>query len=399
MNFDTPIDRRGTGALKWENVRNAAGKREVIPLWVADMDFAPPDAVLAAIRGRAEHPIFGYTNADPAYFEALRSWYRTRYGASVGREAFMIGPGLIPSLGIALRALTAAGEGVIVMPPVYHPFFQIVEDNDRVVVEAPLRRVHGRGYELDLEGARGAVAAAAGRGIRTTAMLFSSPHNPGGRVWSADELRSLLDFAAEAGISIVADEIHGDIIAGNRAFASLAAFPGAPERTVVLSAPNKTFNLAGLHLSHFVAESEEIRSRLRRGISAAGYSQPNVLSQTAALAAYREGGPWLDDLIEYLRGNLGYAVEFLNTRIPGVSAAFPEGSYLIWTEVAELAARKGLQDDRDLALRLEDEGRVKVTAGSVFGTGGRSFIRINVACPRAILAEGLARFEAWANGG
>ncbi len=398
MNFDTPIDRRGTGALKWDNVRNAAGKSEVIPLWVADMDFSPPDTVLAALRGRAEHPIFGYTNADPAYLEALRAWFRTRYGASVEREAFMIGPGLIPSLGIALRSLTAAGDGVIVMPPVYHPFFQIVEDNDRAVVEAPLRRVEGGGYELDLEGAREAVDEAAGRGIRTTALLFSSPHNPGGRVWSADELRALLAFAAEKDILIVADEIHGDIIAGKRAFASLAAFPGAAERTVVLSAPNKTFNLAGLHLSHFVASSDKIRSAVRRGIAAAGYSQPNVLSQTAALAAYREGAPWLDDLIGYLRGNLGYAVDFLNTEIPGARAAFPEGSYLIWTEVAELAVRKGLKDDRDLALRLEDEGRVKVTAGSVFGTGGRSFIRINVACPRSILAEGLARFEAWANG-
>ena len=396
MDFNQIIDRSGTRSLKWENVRNEAGKPDVIPLWVADMDFAPPEPVLAALRSRTGHPIFGYTNAPPEYFEALVAWYRTRYAAPLSREAILLGPGLIPSLGIVLRSLTSAGDGVLVMPPVYYPFFHIVEDNDRVAVEAPLRLVGDLIYEFDGDAARRAISAASERGIRTTAILFSSPHNPGGHVWSDAELTTLLHFAAENNLYIVSDEIHGDIIAGERRFKSLAAFPGAAERTVVLSAPNKTFNLAGLHLSHFVVEDYELRATIRRGIAAAGFSQPNVLSLTAALAAYREGGPWLDGLISYLRDNLAFAVNFINGKIGGAHAAVPEGGYLIWVEISKLAAARGLRDDRDLALRLEDEGRVKVTAGSVFGTGGSGFIRINAACPRAILTEGLERLEAWA---
>jgi cystathionine beta-lyase len=397
MHFDTIIGRRGTGSLKWDNVRNDAGKPDIIPLWVADMDFSPPEAVLSALRMRVEHPIFGYTNAPTEYLEALASWYRGRYNAAVGREAILLGPGLIPTLGISIRALTAAGDGVLLMPPVYHPFFDIVEDNGRVVVEAPLRLVEGRSYELDLAAAGDAIDEAAARGVRTTAILFSSPHNPGGRVWSPEELAALVAFAAERDLRIVSDEIHGDLVAGPRKFTSLAAFPRAAERTVVLSAPNKTFNLAGLHLSHFVVENDSLRSTIVHGIAAAGYSQPNVLSVTAALAAYREGGPWVDSLIAYLAENLVFAVDFVNTRIPGASAVVPEGTYLVWAEVSPLISSLGIRDDKEFALRLEDEGRVKITAGSVFGNGGSGFIRINVACPRALLSEGLERFASWAS--
>lgn len=395
MSFDTIIDRKGTRSLKWENVRNEQGKPDVIPLWVADMDFAPPSPVLAALRSRTEHPIFGYTNTPLEYFEALSAWYKSRYGAVVGREAILLGPGLIPTLGISIRSLTAAGDGVLVMPPVYHPFFDIVRDNDRVIVEAPLEHTGGQNYRLDLEAAGRAIDEAAEGGLRTTAILFSSPHNPGGRVWSAEELASLLAFAEKRSLSIISDEIHGDLIMGKRKFTSLAAFPAAAERTVVLSAPNKTFNLAGLHLSHLVVEDDRLRAQVKRGIAAAGYSQPNVLSLTAALAAYREGGAWVDELIAYLRGNIDYAVNFVNSRIPGAVATAPEGTYLVWADVSALAASLGLKDG-ELAPRLEDQGRVKFTAGSVFGTGGSGFVRINVACPRAILSEGLERFATWA---
>jgi cystathionine beta-lyase len=389
MDFDTIIDRRGTGALKWR-------APDVIPLWVADMDFAPPDAVVAALRRRMDHPIFGYTDPPPSFFETLRAWYASRYGAAVETEAFLLGPGAVPSMGIAVRTFAARGEGVLVMPPVYYPFMESVRGNGRVVVEAPLRWENGR-FRFDPEAGDRAIREAASRGVKTRMLMFCSPHNPGGTVWTREELAALLEFARRHGLLLFSDEIHGDIALKPKSFVSLAGFPGAAERSVVISSPNKTFNLAGLHLSHFVVEDAALRAELKRGIGAAGYSQPNVLSLVAAQAAYEHGEAWLDALIEYLRANAEIAADFIGKRIPGMDASVPDGTYLIWADAAGLAAAKGCADDRELVARLEAEALVKLTPGGVFGRGGEGHVRINVACPRALLAEGLNRLAAWAS--
>jgi cystathionine beta-lyase len=358
------------------------------------MDFAPPQAVADALRKRIEHPIFGYTNPDPSYFEALRAWYASRYGAAVEPGAFLLGPGAVPSMGIAVRTFAAPGEGVLIMPPVYYPFTETVRDNDRVVVEAPLRSDGGR-FRFDPAAGDRAVAEAAARGVKTRFILFCSPHNPGGVVWTRDELASVLAFARKHDLLLFSDEIHGDLVFGPNKFVSMAGFPGAAERTVSISASNKTFNLAGLHLSHFVVEDEALRRRLKRGIDAAGYSQPNVLSLVAAQAAYENGAAWVDSLVAYLKANAEFAVDYLNRNVRGMRAAMPEGTYLVWTDASGLVAGKGLADDRELVAKLEAEGKVKLTAGSIFG-GGKNRVRINVACPRAMLAEGLGRIAAWA---
>ena len=388
MNFDTVIDRRGTGAIKWR-------APDVIPLWVADMDFAPPEEVASALRRRIEHPILGYTDPDPSYFESLRAWYASRYGAAVDAAAFLLGPGAVPSMGIAVRTFAEPGEGVLVMPPVYYPFMESVRGNGRVVVESPLRAENGR-FRFDPETGDRAIREAASRGVKTRLLMFCSPHNPGGTVWTRDELSTVLDFARRHDLILFSDEIHGDIALKPGSFVSLAGFPGAAERTISLSASNKTFNLAGLHLSHFVVEDAALRAKLERGIDAAGFSQPNVLSLVAAQAAYEHGAAWVDALVAYLRANAEYAVDFIGKNVRGIRASVPEGTYLIWADAAGLAAAKGCADDRQLVARLEAEGRVKLTAGSIFGRGGEGHVRINVACPRALLAEGLNRLAAWA---
>ncbi len=397
MIFDTIIDRRGTGAIKW-NSPALPGKPDVIPLWVADMDFAAPEPVVRALRERVEHPVYGYTNPDAAYFAVLKNWYAARYGAAVDEADLLLGPGVVPSLGIAVRAFSAPGEGVLVCPPVYYPFSEIVKDNGRTLVEAPLRKMESGRMEFDPAAARAAVDAAAAAGTPVKLFILCSPHNPGGLVWKREELAAVLAFARERDILVVSDEIHGDLVFPPNRFISLSDFPDAAERTIVVSTANKTFNIAGLHLSHFVVKSPDLRTRLRKGIAAAGYSQPNVFSLVAAQAAYGECGAWLDELIAYLGANIDFAVSFLNGRLPGVSARKPEGSYLIWTDVSGLIAAKGLRDDRELVAALEADARVKLTAGSVFGTGGGGFVRINAASPRALLAEGLERIEAWAKG-
>jgi cystathionine beta-lyase len=399
MDFDRVIDRSGSFSLKWDNPKNAEGRPDIIPLWVADMDFAPPPAVTEAIRRRAEHPIFGYTRAAREYNEAVAAWYSSRQGLELPPGDMLMAPAVMPALAAAIHAFTEKGEGAMIMPPVYHPFRSVVEDNDRVVVEAPLARGADGSWSMDFEAMEAAADEAARGGIALRAILVSSPHNPVGRVWSDAELEGLLDFAGRRNLQVLCDEIHSDIILGDRPFRSLARLVGEEaRRLVVLSGPNKTFNIAGLHLCQVVARDEGARLAMKRAISAWGFGQPNVFSLAAALAAYREGGAWLDELLAYLKDNLRCLLDFLSSRIPDIRVSPLEGSYLAWLDLRSLLEKRGEgPDETPLAQRLEDEGRVRLSPGSGFGSEGAGYLRLNLACPRSILAEGLERM-AWTLG-
>jgi cysteine-S-conjugate beta-lyase len=396
MNFDEIIDRKNTGALKWDDPCNAAGTEDILPFWVADMDFAAPPVVLAAIRERAEHPVFGYTNPPKDYLEIVAAWYRLRYRAGVEAKDILIAPGVVPSLGIAIRSLTAVGSGILILSPVYYPFYDIVRDNDRRVIAAPLTKDSGGRYRIDYHAVNEAVQKASAEGVKIDALLFCSPHNPGGRVWSPEELKEIRDFCRQRNIALISDEIHADIIVGDEPFTSLAGTDtdGGPP-IVALGAPNKTFNLAGLHISHFAARDSAARDRIKRGLAAAGYSQPNIFSIVAARAAYLSGAAWLDALNAYLKANIDFAADFIRARIEGVAVIKPEGGYLVWLEASELIKKKGLADDHELATRLAKEGRVRLSHGGKFGQEGSGYLRLNVACPRAQLAEGLERWSRW----
>lgn len=415
-NFDEIIDRRGTGSIKWDDPFNETGKPDVIPLWVADMDFAAPEPVLRAIRDRAEHPVFGYTRESPDYAAAVADWYKSRYGCTIGEDSVLLAPGMIPSLIISVRSLTSVGAGVVVFTPVYYPFYDIIRDNGRVLVSVPFAQDADLRFQLDFNALDRAIAEAAAKGVKTEAIMFCSPHNPGGRVWSPEELDSLLSYAKMRNLAFICDEIHADIDVGGAIpgesiktprvrFTSVAdrslAVPGdqspcpGPD-IVVLGAPNKTFNLAGLHLSHFAVTRDDTRAKIRRGIAAAGFSQPNVFSLTAAHTAYRECGPWLDELNAYLRSNIDYLIEFLSARLPELKAVRPDGGYLVWLNARPLIARLGFSNDHDFVQALAKEGRVRFNFGSKFGSGGEGYLRMNVACPRSQLAEGLERFAVWA---
>jgi cysteine-S-conjugate beta-lyase len=384
MDFDRVIDRSGSLSIKWDNPKNGPGLPDIIPLWVADMDFAPPPAVLEAIRKRTEHPIFGYTAAPREYNEAVAAWYGSRQGLAIGPDEILMGPAVMPSIVAAIQAFTERGEGLMIMPPVYRPFFGAVEENGRVPVEAPLARREDGSWEMDFERMASAAEAAALAGVRLRAVLFSSPHNPVGRVWSKEELMMLLEFAEKRALLILCDEIHSDIILGEAPFTSLASITGPRARgVVVFSGPNKTFNIAGLHICQAIARDASTRLSMSRAISAWGFSLPNAFSLAAALASYREGGPWLDELLAYLRGNYRFLAGFLAARLPSLGLAPMEGSYLAWLDCR--------QDDAALARRLEEEGRVRLSPGSGFGKEGSGFLRLNFACPRSILEEGLER--------
>jgi cysteine-S-conjugate beta-lyase len=393
MDFDKIIDRGGSYSLKWDNPKNRPGLPDIIPLWVADMDFAPPAAVTEAIRKRSEHPIFGYTRPLREYNEAVAAWYKTRQGIELDPAEILMGPAVMPALAAAIRAFTEKGEGVMIFPPVYHPFYSVVEENDRRLVEAPLARDAEGAWSMDFVAMERAAAEAELSGIRLKAVLASSPHNPVGRVWSEAELGRLADFARARGLALLCDEIHSDIILGDREFRSMAAVPEDSARgLVVLSGPNKTFNIAGLHICQVIARDEPTRLAMKRALSGSGYGVPNAFSLAAGLAAYREGGAWLDELLVYLGGNLGLLGDFLAERLPDIRLSPVEGSYLAWLDLRALIESRGEGEDvRPLARSLEDEGRVRLSPGSDFGAEGSPFLRLNFACPRSILAEGLRR--------
>jgi cystathionine beta-lyase len=399
MNFDALIDRSGTGAEKWEQLHREEGERAVIPLWVADMDFPAPAELTEALIRRAAHPVYGYTHASESFFEALAGWYRRRHRLYLDRGHFLIGPGTVASLGIAVRSFTEPGQGVIIPTPVYKPVYNMIRFNGREPVEAPLV-LNGEGrYCFGPAGVtqalERALCAAADRGVKTAMVFFCSPHNPGGTVWNTEELEALLVFARRHRIVVVSDEIHGDFVFPPRDFISLAAFPEYADIAVTVSAANKTFNLGGLHLSYFMVRDEKPAGILKRGLRAAGCDTPNVFSLTAAETAFRCGDSWLDELKLYVRAGIEEGVRLLN-RIPGVRGFIPEGTYLIWADASDLIARGRFRDDMELAALLEREGRVKLTPGSHFGGGGKGFIRINAACPHSQLMEGLTRFKDWA---
>jgi cystathionine beta-lyase len=394
MNFDQPIDRRGSGSEKWDGCDREAGKAEVIPLWVADMDFPAPPEITRALTERAAHPVYGYTRLPETFYDTLADWYGRRYGLELDKGRFLLGPGTVASLGITVRSLTGRGDGVLLLAPVYGPFYHMIRFNERKTVEVPLRLKNGR-YCFDEADLDRSLAAAAARGLKVPLALFCSPHNPGGSVWERAELECFLAFAARHGITVISDEIHCDFVYPPKTFSSMAAFSKYEERTVVVSSVNKSFNLGGLHLSYFITGDKKLTGALKKGLQAFGSGGANIFSMTAAETAYRRCASWLDEARIYLRANLEEGVRFVN-EIPGLRTFLPEGTYLIWIDASGLIVRARLRDDLELADLLEREGRIKVTPGSVFGRQGRGFIRINAACPRSQLMEGLGRLRDWA---
>jgi cystathionine beta-lyase len=394
MDFDRVIDRRGTCAEKWERINRDGGAEEVIPLWVADMDFPAPPELAGALRERADHPVYGYTTLSRDFFETLADWYRTQYRLDLNQDSFISGPGTVASLGIAIRALTENGDGVLLFTPVYKPFSDMIRANGRKEVEVPLVLNGGR-YEIDFEALERTLATAKGEGRRIPLALFCSPHNPGGTVWERGELEKFLALARQFGVTVVSDEIHGDFVYPPKRFVSMAALPEYACRAAVVSSATKSFNLGGLRMSHFVTGDGKLAAALKAGVRAWGYDL-NIFSMIAAETAYRSCGPWLEALKPYIRDTIDEGVRAVNAGIPGVRAYKPEGTYLIWADASALIAAAGLRDDLELASRLEREGRVKVTPGSAFGPRGRGFLRLNAACPRSQFMEGINRFLRWA---
>jgi cystathionine beta-lyase len=392
--FTTRIDRKGTHSLKWDNI--LPGEGEAIPLWVADMDFAPPPATLKALRDRVDHPVYGYTNLPAGYFETVAAWNARRYGRSWDPSRFLAAPSVLHAMSMAVRTFTQPGDRLLNLPPVYYPFFKLARHNDRESFEVPLVR-RGR-WEMDFDAMDEALTRARRESKPVKALLFSAPQNPTGRVWTRDELTTLGDLATKHDFLIFSDEIHSDLILEGTHIGPLD-LPGLADRTIVFAGPNKTFNLAGLPISHVVTLDDGLRAKMKRAIEADFYDQPNVLSLAAAWASYREGEPWLEELLVVLKQNksvLDAWVAKLNgdwKLAPAMTVAPLEGTYLAWVDAAALVQRGGFADDKALGAFLETKARVKMTMGSTFQTGGLNHMRFNLATPLGLLDEGLQRIR------
>ncbi|MDP3177306.1 MAG: PatB family C-S lyase [Spirochaetaceae bacterium] len=390
--FDRAIDRRLSGSLKWNGRGMARDGREILPLWVADMDFAAPPAVAAAVAARAAHPIYGYAAATEGMFEAFALWMKSRHGVDVEREWLVFAPGVVPALAFSLRAFSSPGQGVAFASPAYQPFFNLTTRNARKVEASPLRLDSGGRYRMDLEDL--------GRrlGPETPLMLLCSPHNPTGRVWEPGELEDLASLAADKGTIVVSDEIHSDLVLGSARHVPALALGGRAgerlrSRLVSLYAPSKTFNIAGLQASFAVIPDPGLRASFVAEMEGAGIELPNVFAARAAEVAYREGGPWLAALLDYLRGNRELLGSFIAERLPALSACPTEGTYLAWIDFRR-SGLPGVEARGALHRFLTEEAALWLSEGCQYGPGGEGFARLNFGCPRAVLRDALERLEA-----
>jgi cystathionine beta-lyase len=382
FDFDAPIPRDNTDSVKHDGRADYFGTPDVLPLWVADMDFAAPAEITQALLARAAHPVYGYSRYPDAMFTALIDWMRVRHGWPVERDWIMPAPGVVPSLHAAVLAFSEAGQGVIVQPPVYFPFFSAVTATGRKLIENPLRLQEGR-YAMDF-----AHLEQCARDARL--LLLCSPHNPVGRVWTREELAQLLDIAERHDLVVLSDEIHHDLIYPGQRHPVLATLTDNASRVVTAAAPSKTFNIPGLGLSVLISPDPARRAALARAFDLLHAGNYNPFSSAAFAAGYQHGAAWLDALMAYLAQTRDYAIAFAREHLPGIRVIEPEGTYLLWLDCRELRAARGW-DDLALKRFCVEQAKLGMNPGPVFGTGGAGFMRMNIGAPRAVIEMALQR--------
>lgn len=381
--FDTVIDRRGTNCLKYDFARERGKREDVLPLWVADMDFKTAPVVLEKLEERVQHGIFGYSEGKEEYFRAVESWYEKRFGWKVKRNWMVKTPGVVFAIAMAVRAFTEEGNGVLIQQPVYYPFSEAILDNRRKLVNNPLKLINGH-YEIDFADFEEKIV-----NEEVKLFLLCSPHNPAGRVWKEWELKKMGDICRKYGVLVVSDEIHSDFVwPGNRHLVFSALSPEYEKITITCTSPSKTFNLAGLQISNIFIPNHELKKRFRQEIAASGYSQLNTLGLTACQAAYEGGEEWLEEVKQYIWENYLFLKEYLGQKIPKIHALDPEGTYLVWLDFRELGLTE--QEREDLVV---NKAHLWLDSGAMFGKDGEGFERINIACPRKTLEKALKQLE------
>lgn len=375
--FDKTIDRRATNSYKWDSAPGG-----VLPMWVADMDFRTASAIIDALQKRVAHGIFGYTRVPDAYYDAVTSWFSRRHGWDIDREWIIYTSGVVPAVSAVIKAMTVPGDKVIVQTPVYNCFFSSIRNNGCEIVSNPLRRTADT-YEMDFDALERCAADP-----RAKVMLLCNPHNPAGRVWTPDELTRLGNICLRNGVTVVADEIHCELVYQGFKYTPFASLSDAfLHWSVTCLSPSKAFNIAGLQIANIVAFDNDLRSRIDKAININEVCDVNPFGVAATIAAYNEGEEWLNQLVDYLHGNYEAMAEFCRRELPEFPITRLEGTYLVWMDCSSL----GMPSDA-LEHALLDDARLWLNAGTMYGAEGEGYMRWNIACPRSVMLDGLNRF-------
>ncbi len=392
--FDREIDRKGTQSVKWEYVPNEEhtgidateqffGEDRILPMWVADMDFPAPQPVIEALEARARHGIFGYTAPAESYFQAVIDWMQRRHGWEIKSDWIVTTPGVIPGLNALVRTFVPEGEKVIIQPPVYHPFYFAVENNHRVLAFNPLK-YENHTYTMDFADLEEKV-----KDPQVKMLILCHPHNPVGRVWTEEELTRLGEICLANDVLVVSDEIHCDLLYRGVKFTPYGSIREEfAQNAVICTAGSKTFNLAGLHHSNLIVPNPELRRQFATTLSRLGMFGNNIFGVLALETAYNQGEEWLEQLLDYLDANRQYLEDYIADHIPQIKVVKPEGTYLVWLDCRGL----GLNKD-ELQTFMREKARLYLDEGYVFGPEGEGFERVNIACPRHILADALERIK------
>lgn len=381
LDFDREVERRGTGCIKYDCAVERGMPEDVLPLWVADMDFETSSYVLDALRERLDHGIFGYTEEIPGYFESVRDWMQRHHDFAVEKSWLVKTPGVVFALAMAIQAYTEPGDAVLIQQPVYYPFAGVIRDNGRQMITNTLYLGEDNRYHIDFEDFEQKLTE-----HRVKLFFLCSPHNPVGRVWTKEELIRLGDICLRHQVIVVSDEIHGDFAFQGKHYVFANLKKEYADFSVICTSPSKTFNLAGLSLSNIFIPNEELRKRFRKSMDAAGVSELNVMGQVACVAAYTKGEEWYQAMMRYVGENIAFIKVYVEENLPGVRLVAHEGTYLVWLDFTEL----GLSEAA-LEHKIIHEAKLWLDGGGMFGAGGAGFQRINAACPRKLLQEALDR--------
>jgi len=381
-NFDEAPDRQNTDCLKWDKRDEVFGKADVIPMWIADMDFPTPPFIIEALRKRLDHEILGYSYRPDSYFESFIRWASDVYGWEIRREWIEFSPGVVPALNMCTLAFTSPGDEIIIQPPVYPPFFGAVNDHGRKLVFNPLVETEA-GWVMDPDGLRMAITP------RTRMLILSNPHNPVGRAWTHGELYELAEICHEKGIIILSDEIHSDLtMPGVKHMPLASVSEKAASITVTCMAPSKTFNLAGLTTSSMIISDQVLMEKYRKMLVGLHMHLGNIFGNVASEAAYTHGREWLGQMVRYVESNIDLVMDFCRERLPQIRPVRPEATYMIWLDCRAMG-----MSGTELNQFFVDKAGVGMNEGSRFGPGGEGFMRMNLACPRATVVRALEQIE------
>lgn len=383
LNFDTIVERRNTNSLKYDFAEKNGMPKDILPLWVADMDFRISSYIQDAIVSQAEHGIYGYSEPGEAYFEAVSSWMKNHHGWDVKQEWMVKTPGVVYALAMAVRAFTKEGEGVLIQQPVYYPFRGVVVDNKRKVVNSALVQGKDGRYQIDYEDFEKKVVEE-----QVKLFILCNPHNPVGRVWTREELERIGDICKKHHVMVVSDEIHCDFVWKGKHQVFAALKEEYQDMSMVCTAPSKTFNIAGLQASNIFIPDEGVRERFKAQMWPTGVHEINGVGLVACEAAYRYGEEWYQGVCEYIKGNLRYVQEFLQNNIPEIKMCMPEGTYLAWLDLRQLAL-----SEEEMENLIVKKAGLWLDKGTMFGKAGQGFQRVNVACPRKTLETALIRLK------